>query len=232
MLSKFNQIFNKIMSECISNEDIISESVNAAAIQELINAEDQRDNITRKNFIISYIDTLLRFSHAYAEDNHLDNIEIALKDMTKKYIYGTKKIADLYPDGNYTEKNIHDKLVNFISSKYDVSSTELRKVFENTINKNSRTFSIFNFTPHRKSALLQKILGYIDANNITDNDIVTVTPDEFNNLIKDNNAEFSYAIFVKDNKVIGYAEVGENDGTIEVFKNHIRNSYIIIFNVK
>lgn len=101
MLSKFNQIFNKIMSECISNKDIIPESVNAAAIQELINAEDQRDNITRKNFIRPYIDTLLRFSHAYAEDNHLDDIEIALKDMTKKYIYGTKKIADLYPDGNY-----------------------------------------------------------------------------------------------------------------------------------
>ena len=62
--------------------------------------------------------------------------------------------------------------------------------------------------------------------------VKVVTPDEFNNLIEDNNAEFSYAIFVKDNKVIGYAEVGENDGTIEVFKNHIRNAYIIIFNVK
>lgn len=222
MLSKFNQIFNKIMMECISSKDIISESVNVAAIQELIDAEEQRDNITRKNFIRPYIDTLLRFSHAYAEDNHLDDIEIALKDMTKKYIYGTKKISDLYPDGNYTEKNIHDNLVNFISSKYDVSPAELRKVFEDTISKNSRTFSIFNFNPHHKSPLLRQVLNYIDANNITDNDVVTITPDKFNDFVKDNN--ISYAIFINSNKIVGCAEVNKKDGTINTFTNHLKIS--------
>ncbi len=223
MISKFDQIFNKIVTECSKNKNIVSENINIAAIQELIDAEDKNTEITRKNFIRPYIDTLLRFSHAYAEDNQLTEIEAALKDMTKKYIYGRKKITDLYPVGNYTEKNILNNLVDIISSQYGIEQSELRRVFEDTMVKNARTFSIFNFTPQRKSPLLRKVLSYIDTNNITDNDVITITPDEFNAFVKDNN-NFSYAIFVNNNKIVGCAEVNEKDRTINAFTNHLKIS--------
>lgn len=213
---KFKNLVNKIISECSENQEVVTEAVHVDDIRNMIKNMDKTTADNRRTVSHNYIKRLFYEAYDLAD-------ELKLKEITRL-------ISDAFNDDSFIEefikslsnkelvsKSIVPKLADALIKKYNADEslkTNLLKVLKESDN-DMFGYNEFQEPRVKKEYLLQRILREIDASNITDADIKVFTPETFKEYRKVK-AEFSYALFLNNDKVIGVVYFDESGKILDV----------------
>lgn len=195
-----NKGFSKIMN--IVNK-LIYEDIKAEALRELIKNATNEANAYKNRRNLSIIETLFRacIRNIPKEETEIYN---ALSNLI--YTEEEEKISKLVFNElqlnnpkNINIKNIITKFAEICANKYKLNKNRVIELF----NEIDIDFNKLNFiTDSSKKTLdLKNILNYIDASNITDDDIKTFTPETFKEYNKKMRSQFNYAIFMNNGHI-------------------------------
>lgn len=212
---KCEKLVKHIISEC-SEYAIISEAVNVDDIRNMVKQMTEESADTKRRLAFRYVLNILHTAYSTAKFT-LERDDIA--DVLNKVNDNSEFIRSFtksLPNKDLTIKSILPKLADaiFAAVKSDsVTRNDLLKVLKSASDEDSDFYSLLDETQIKKTYLLQSILHDIDASRITDEDIAVYTPETFKEYNRKAKANFSYALFLKNNKVLAVAYFAK-DGTI------------------
>lgn len=231
---KFNNLANKIISEC-SDSNIISEAVTVDDIRDMIKQMDKHNADTIRTLLFRDIKNLFSRSKYTASNLHLDDVKKVIYEVEDDDEFIRNFISSL-SDKELNSKTIMSKLVDAILNEVqdtDVTKDDLLKVFQKANGDTYNSFSLRDNYETKKQYHYQQILRDIDASRITDDDIEVYTPETFKSYNRKAKGAFSYAIFLRGNLPIAIAHFF-SDGTINYVKevNYFSGSRTGATNIK
>lgn len=214
---KFKNLVNKIISECSENQEVVTEAVHVDDIRNMIKNMDKTTVDNRRTVSHNYIKRLFHEAYDLAAELKLKEITRLISDASRDDSFIEEFIESL-SNKELVNKSIVPKLADALIKYYNVDEslkTNLLKVLKEGAND---VFGYNEFQEPRvkKEYLLQRILREIDASNITDADIKVFTPETFKEYTRKVKAEFSYALFLNNNKVIGVVYFDESGKILDV----------------
>lgn len=215
---KFNNLANKIISEC-SDSNIISEAVTVDDIRDMIKQMDKHNADVIRTPLFREIKNLFSRSKSTASNLHLDDVKKVIYEVEDDDEFIRNFISSL-SDKELKSKTIMSKLVDAVLNEVqdtDVTKDDLVKVFQNTSDGVYRKTYLRDNYETKKQYHYQQILRDIDASRITDDDIEVYTPETFKSYNRKAKGAFSYAIFLRGNLPIAIAHFF-SDGTINYVK--------------
>lgn len=214
---KFKNLVNKIILECSENQEIVSEAVHVDDIRNMIKNMDKTTVDNRRTISHNYINRLFHEAYDIADELRLKEITRLIYDAAKDDSFIEEFIESL-SNKELVSKSIVPKLADALIKKYNADEslkTNLLKVLKESDN-DMFGYNEFQEPRVKKEYLLQRILREIDASNITDADIKVFTPETFKEYTRKVKAEFSYALFLNNDKVIGVVYFDEDGKILDV----------------
>lgn len=230
---KFNNLANKIISEC-SDSNIISEAVTVDDIRDMIKQMDKHTADAIRALLFREIKNLFSRSKSTASNLHLDDVKKVIYEVEDDEFI--RNFISSLSDKELKSKTIMSKLVDAVLNEVqdtDVTKDDLVKVFQNTSDGVYRKTYLRDNYETKKQYHYQQILRDIDASRITDDDIKVYTPETFKSYNRKAKGAFSYAIFLRGNLPIAIAHFF-SDGTINYVKevNYFSGSRTGATNIK
>lgn len=203
-MSKFNDLFNKIILE---SSELIQESVSVNDIRDMIKQMDEDSSKEKRDELTSQIRKLILRGIDFAKDDEIKNLfETASKD--EEFLeFINKSLANNELVNVRIIPKLTDRLINYYNVDEDLKSPILKALTMSA--DNMHHYHGFDDSEVKKQFRLQQILGEIDAAHITDEDINVFTPETFNEYTRKVKAAFSYALFLKRDRLIGIAKFDE-----------------------
>lgn len=214
---KFKNLVNKIISECSENQEVVTEAVHVDDIRNMIKNMDKTTADNRRTVSHNYIKRLFHEAYDLAAELKLKEITRLISDASRDDSFIEEFIESL-SNKELVSKSIVPKLADALIKKYNADEslkTNLLKVLKESDN-DMFGYNEFQEPRVKKEYLLQRILREIDASNITDADIKVFTPETFKEYTRKVKAEFSYALFLNNDKVIGVAYFDEDGKILDV----------------
>lgn len=214
---KFKNLVNKIISECSENQEVVTEAVHVDDIRNMIKNMDKTTANNRRTVSHNYIKRLFHEAYDLAAELKLKEITRLISDALNDDSFIEEFIKSL-SNKELVSKSIVPKLADALIKKYNADEslkTNLLKVLKESDN-DMFGYNEFQEPRVKKEYLLQRILREIDASNITDADIKVFTPETFKEYTRKVKAEFSYALFLNNDKVIGVAYFDEDGKILDV----------------
>lgn len=214
---KFKNLVNKIISECSENQEVVTEAVHVDDIRNMIKNMDKTTANNRRTVSHNYIKRLFYEAYDLAAELKLKEITRLISDALNDDSFIEEFIKSL-SNKELVSKSIVPKLADALIKKYNADEslkTNLLKVLKESDN-DMFGYNEFQEPRVKKEYLLQRILREIDASNITDADIKVFTPETFKEYTRKVKAEFSYALFLNNDKVIGVAYFDEDGKILDV----------------
>lgn len=214
---KFKNLVNKIISECSENQEVVTEAVHVDDIRNMIKNMDKTTVDNRRTVSHNYINRLFHEAYDIADELRLKEITRLIYDAAKDDSFIEEFIESL-SNKELVSKSIVPKLADALIKNYNADEslkTNLLKVLKEGAN-DVFGYNEFQEPQIKKEYLLQRILREIDASNITDADIKVFTPETFKEYTRKVKAEFSYALFLNNDKVIGVAYFDEDGKILDV----------------
>lgn len=214
---KFKNLVNKIISECSENQEVVTEAVHVNDIRNMIKNMDKTTANNRRTVSHNYIKRLFYEAYDLAAELKLKEITRLISDALNDDSFIEEFIKSL-SNKELVSKSIVPKLADALIKKYNADEslkTNLLKVLKESDN-DMFGYNEFQEPRVKKEYLLQRILREIDASNITDADIKVFTPETFKEYTRKVKAEFSYALFLNNDKVIGVAYFDEDGKILDV----------------
>lgn len=214
---KFKNLVNKIISECSENQEVVTEAVHVDDIRNMIKNMDKTTADNRRTVSHNYIKRLFYEAYDLAAELKLKEITRLISDALNDDSFIEEFIKSL-SNKELVSKSIVPKLADALIKKYNADEslkTNLLKVLKESDN-DMFGYNEFQEPRLKKEYLLQRILREIDASNITDADIKVFTPETFKEYTRKVKAEFSYALFLNNDKVIGVAYFDEDGKILDV----------------
>lgn len=214
---KFKNLVNKIISECSENQEVVTEAVHVDDIRNMIKNMDKTTADSRRTVSHNYIKRLFHEAYDLAAELKLKEITRLISDALNDDSFIEEFIKSL-SNKELVSKSIVPKLADALIKKYNADEslkTNLLKVLKESDN-DMFGYNEFQEPQIKKEYLLQRILREIDASNITDADIKVFTPETFKEYTRKVKAEFSYALFLNNDKVIGVAYFDEDGKILDV----------------
>ena len=230
---KFNNLANKIISEC-SDSNIISEAVTVDDIRDMIKQMDKHNADAIRTLLFREIKNLFSRSKSTASNLHLDDVKKVIYEVEDDEFI--RNFISSLSDKELKSKTIMSKLVDAVLNEVqdtDVTKDDLVKVFQNTSDGVYRKTYLRDNYETKKQCHYQQILRDIDASRITDDDIEVYTPETFKSYNRKAKGAFSYSIFLRGNLHIAIAHFF-SDGTINYVKevNYFSGSRTGATNIK
>lgn len=214
---KFKNLVNKIISECSENQEVVTEAVHVDDIRNMIKNMDKTTADNRRTVSHNYIKRLFHEAYDLAAELKLKEITRLISDASRDDSFIEEFIKSL-SNKELVSKSIVPKLADALIKKYNADEslkTNLLKVLKESDN-DMFGYNEFQEPRVKKEYLLQRILREIDASNITDADIKVFTPETFKEYTRKVKAEFSYALFLNNDKVIGVVYFDEDGKILDV----------------
>ena len=214
---KFKNLVNKIISECSENQEVVTEAVHVDDIRNMIKNMDKTTADNRRSVSHNYIKRLFHEAYDLAAELKLKEITRLISDASRDDSFIEEFIESL-SNKELISKSIVPKLADALIKKYNADEslkTNLLKVLKESDN-DMFGYNEFQEPQVKKEYLLQRILREIDASNITDADIKVFTPETFKEYTRKVKAEFSYALFLNNDKVIGVVYFDESGKILDV----------------
>lgn len=214
---KFKNLVNKIISECSENQEVVTEAVHVDDIRNMIKNMDKTTFDNRRTVSHNYINRLFHEAYDIADELKLKEITRLISDALNDDSFIEEFIKSL-SNKELVSKSIVPKLADALIKKYNADEslkTNLLKVLKESDN-DMFGYNEFQEPRVKKEYLLQRILREIDASNITDADIKVFTPETFKEYTRKVKAEFSYALFLNNDKVIGVVYFDEDGKILDV----------------
>lgn len=214
---KFKNLVNKIISECSENQEVVTEAVHVDDIRNMIKNMDKTTANNRRTVSHNYIKRLFYEAYDLAAELKLKEITRLISDALNDDSFIEEFIKSL-SNKELVSKSIVPKLADALIKKYNADEslkTNLLKVLKESDN-DMFGYNEFQEPRVKKEYLLQRILREIDASNITDADIKVFTPETFKEYTRKVKAEFSYALFLNNDKVIGVVYFDESGKILDV----------------
>lgn len=214
---KFKNLVNKIISECSENQEVVTEAVHVDDIRNMIKNMDKTTADNRRTVSHNYIKRLFHEAYDLAAELKLKEITRLISDALNDDSFIEEFIKSL-SNKELVSKSIVPKLADALIKKYNADEslkTNLLKVLKESDN-DMFGYNEFQEPRVKKEYLLQRILREIDASNITDADIKVFTPETFKEYTRKVKAEFSYALFLNNDKVIGVVYFDEDGKILDV----------------
>lgn len=214
---KFKNLVNKIISECSENQEVVTEAVHVDDIRNMIKNMDKTTADNRRSVSHNYIKRLFHEAYDLAAELKLKEITRLISDASRDDSFIEEFIKSL-SNKELVSKSIVPKLADALIKKYNADEslkTNLLKVLKESDN-DMFGYNEFQEPRLKKEYLLQRILREIDASNITDADIKVFTPETFKEYTRKVKAEFSYALFLNNDKVIGVVYFDESGKILDV----------------
>lgn len=214
---KFKNLVNKIISECSENQEVVTEAVHVDDIRNMIKNMDKTTVDNRRTVSHNYINRLFHEAYDIADELRLKEITRLIYDAAKDDSFIEEFIESL-SNKELVSKSIVPKLADALIKNYNADEslkTNLLKVLKEGAN-DVFGYNEFQEPQIKKEYLLQRILREIDASNITDADIKVFTPETFKEYTRKVKAEFSYALFLNNDKVIGVVYFDEDGKILDV----------------
>lgn len=214
---KFKNLVNKIISECSENQEVVTEAVHVDDIRNMIKNMDKTTANNRRTVSHNYIKKLFYEAYDLAAELKLKEITRLISDALNDDSFIEEFIKSL-SNKELVSKSIVPKLADALIKKYNADEslkTNLLKVLKESDN-DMFGYNEFQEPRVKKEYLLQRILREIDASNITDADIKVFTPETFKEYTRKVKAEFSYALFLNNDKVIGVVYFDEDGKILDV----------------
>lgn len=214
---KFKNLVNKIISECSENQEVVTEAVHVDDIRNMIKNMDKTTANNRRTVSHNYIKRLFYEAYDLAAELKLKEITRLISDALNDDSFIEEFIKSL-SNKELVSKSIVPKLADALIKKYNADEslkTNLLKVLKESDN-DMFGYNEFQEPRLKKEYLLQRILREIDASNITDADIKVFTPETFKEYTRKVKAEFSYALFLNNDKVIGVVYFDESGKILDV----------------
>ena len=206
-------LFENVLKNIISEYNIINESVKVDDIRNMIEKMNEKSLEYKKRDYSNFIqDYLLYFAKQIAHDMKFENIEKLIeksKNDENFYYY----FINLLSNSDFTYKKFISKLAKAFIDYYnitDISELTLYDIFKEAADTHEEYFKNFINHKNEKTYIFNQILSKIDASNITDDDIKIFTSETFKDYTRKVKSEFSYALMLKNNQIIGYAYFDEN----------------------
>ncbi len=210
-MSKFNDLFNKIILE---SSKLVQESVSVNDIRDMIKQMDKDSFEEKRNELINQITGLLLRGIDFAKDDEIKNLfKTANKD--EEFLeFINKSLANNELVNVRIIPKLVDGLINYYNVDEDLKSSILKALTSAV--ENMHHYHGFDDPEVKKQFRLQQILSEIDAAHITDEDINVFTPETFNEYTRKVKAAFSYALFLKGDRLIGIAKFDETGKILHV----------------